>query len=247
MKDIGKGVSTTKVQIWSDFMCPFCYIGETTLQLAIQNLGLQKEVKVELKSYELDPGQKEWFGGTFIELIMDKYGMPLSKAKSNNEHITAHAKKVGLDFHMDIMKPTNSFKAHCLEKLASSQGKEMEMAHALFQAYFTDGKNLSDEEFLIQKGEEIGLSRDDIQQAIEPESSFAQSVRNDERQAQDYGIIPVPFIVINGKYAIQGAQSQATFEKALNRAWKEERPANHFEDVSGNHSSGQCSDGSCSI
>lgn len=236
-----------KVEVWSDFMCPFCYIGDTKLQKAIKNLGLQDDVDIEFKSYELDPTAEEWSGVAFVDIIRSKYSVSVEQAQRNNENIAQHAKEVGLNYRMDMLKPTNSFKAHRLAHFGKSKGKELEIVNALFSAYFEQGKNLSDNTELMEIAKSVGLEEREIQEVLDNDDMFANEVNKDKGQARMYGIQAAPYFVINDKYVVKGAQPLETFEGAINTAWGEINTQKKFEDLSTDDNSGHCSDGSCSI
>ena len=207
-----------KIEVWSDFMCPFCYLGEVKRRRAVANLGVEDKVEILFRSYELHPGGPEWDGSSFADLIMKKYGMTREEAEARNADITAHAKDLGLDYRMDLMKPTNSFKAHRLAKFGSSLGKEKEILEGLFSAYFEHGANLSDDKELLAIAVKAGLPAEETEKVLKDGTAFASEVHRDEDLSGRYSVDTVPFFLFNGKYVVTGDQSVSTFEKAIRTA-----------------------------
>lgn len=235
------------IEIWSDFVCPFCYIGEKRLFDAMEQVTFKDELTIEYKSFELDPQAKTFDGTTIDEAIAKKYGVSVEQARQNNQQIKEQAKMVGLDFNFDTMKPTNTLAAHRLAKFAKSQGKELAMANRLFAAYFTEGRLVSDTDVLLGLATEIGLDSDQVKVILADDSAHLEEVRADEKQAQLYGISSVPYIVVDNKYAIKGAQPLETFVGALEKAWSEKQPAPVFEEVSSAENGMNCDGDGCAI
>ncbi|MRG86109.1 DsbA family oxidoreductase [Salinibacillus xinjiangensis] len=237
-----------KIEVWSDFVCPFCYIGKTRLEQALDRFPHQNDVELEFKSFELDPNAQEYNGKSIHEALASKYGMSVEEAKRANEGVGKQAADVGLTFNFDNMKPTNTFDAHRLAKFAKEQGKEKEATNKLLYAYFTESKNLSDEDTLADIAEDTGLNRETALEVIRDKNAYANDVRIDENLAQQYGVQGVPFFIINQKYAISGAQPLETFMNALEKVWEEEHPKPIFEDLSGDGANDAfCADGSCAV
>ncbi|GAA0334922.1 DsbA family oxidoreductase [Bacillus carboniphilus] len=237
-----------KIEVWSDFVCPFCYIGKRRLENALEQFPHKDQVEVEFKSFELDPNAPEYSGKSIHEALATKYGMTIEQAKQANQNVGQQAASVGLTFNFDEMKPTNTFDAHRLAKFAKSQGKEKEITEKLLYAYFTESKNLGDIDTLLDIAEGSGLDREDALAILKDKNAYANDVRIDEGLAGQYGISGVPFFIINQKYAISGAQPLETFVGALQKVWEEENPKPKFEDLSGNDSNDAfCADGSCVV
>ncbi|PAD22266.1 DsbA family oxidoreductase [Terribacillus saccharophilus] len=234
------------IEVWSDFVCPFCYIGKRRLELALEQFEHKDSVEIEFKSFELDPHAGVYNGKSIHEALSEKYGMSIEQAKVNNLQIGQHAAEVGLTFNFDEMKPTNTLHAHRLAKFAETKGKEKAMTENLLYAYFTESKNLSDKETLLDVAEASGLDRKEATEILDNESLHLDEVRGDERMAQQYGITGVPFFILNNKYTISGAQPMETFVGALNQVWKEENEQPKFKDF-GSGNAGVCTDDNCSI
>lgn len=235
-----------KIEVWSDYVCPFCYIGKRRLELALEQFPHQDQVEVEFKAFELDPNSLTYSGQNIHEVLAKKYGMSIEQARQSNQGIGQHAASVGLAFNFDEMKPTNTFDAHRLAKFAKSQGKEAEVSEKLLYAYFTESKLISDHDTLADIAEAAGLDREKVLEVLSDQNAYKSEVRTDEALAQQYGVQGVPFFVINQKYAISGAQPLETFQGALQKVWEEEAPKPVFQDLS-TDSDLSCADGSCSI
>lgn len=237
-----------KIEVWSDFVCPFCYIGKRRLEMALDQFPHKNEVDVEFKSFELDPNSPVYSGKNIHEAIASKYGMSIEQAKQTNAQIGEQAASVGLAFNFDDMKPTNTFDAHRLAKFAKLHGKEKIVTENLLLAYFTESKNLSESETLADIAEASGLDRQETLQVLEDKTAYANDVRIDEAFAQQYQITGVPYFIVNQKYAISGAQPLETFVGALQKVWEEEHPTPVLQDLSPEGSTdASCVDGSCTV
>jgi predicted DsbA family dithiol-disulfide isomerase len=235
-----------KIEVWSDYVCPFCYIGKRRLELALDQFPDKDQVEVEFKSFELDPDSPRKIDQSIHEVLADKYGMSLEQAKQANQGVGQQAATVGLTFNFDEMKPTNTFDAHRLAKFAKTQGKEAIVSEKLLQAYFTDSKHIGNLETLADIAEESGLNRQEVLNVLNDANAFATDVRQDESLAAQYGVRGVPYFVINQKYAISGAQPTETFIGALQKVWEEESPRPVLQDLS-TEEDVSCVDGNCVI
>ncbi|MBT2730276.1 DsbA family oxidoreductase [Bacillus sp. ISL-75] len=235
-----------KIEVWSDYVCPFCYIGKRRLEVALDQFPHRDQVEVEFKSFELDPNSPKNIGQNIHEVLAKKYGMSVEKAKEANQGVGQQAATVGLKFNFDEMKPTNTFDAHRLAKFAKTQGKEAAVSEMLLHAYFTESKHIGDIETLADLAEAAGLNRQEVLQVLNDKEAYATDVRQDESLAQQYGVRGVPYFVINQKYAISGAQPTETFMGALQKVWEEESPAPVLQDLS-TEDDVSCADGSCAI
>ncbi|AJG58582.1 TPA: DsbA family oxidoreductase [Bacillus cereus] len=237
-----------KIEVWSDFVCPFCYIGKRRLEMALEQFPHKKDVEVEFKSFELDQNAPIYSGTSINEVLASKYGISIEEAKRNNVQLGNHAASMGLSFNFDEMKPTNTFDAHRLAKFAKNQGKEKEITENLLFAYFTESKNLSDVDTLATIAEAAGLDKEEALRVINDKKAYANDVRIDEAIAQQYQISGVPYFIINQKYAISGAQPLETFVGALQQVWEEENPAPKLQELSSEGGSDMsCTDESCSV
>ncbi|TLS49590.1 DsbA family oxidoreductase [Paenibacillus antri] len=235
-----------KVEIWSDFVCPFCYIGKRRFEEALASLPFRDDVEVVYRSFELDPRMEKGVAYNVHEALAKKYGMSLEQARQSNAGLAAQAKQVGLDYNYDEWKFTNTFDAHRLAHFAASEGKAHEMTERLLHAYFTEAKHLGDRETLADLAADVGLNREAALEALASDA-FADAVRADESDGSALGIRGVPFFVIDRKYGISGAQPTATFVGALQQAWDESRPS--LTVLGGDAANGgeACADGACAV
>lgn len=209
-----------KITYWSDYACPYCYIGEARLKKAIKDIPELKDIEIEMKAFQLDPSAGEHATGDTQTRFAHKYGISFADAGRQIESISQMGIAEGLDFKYATTLFTNTMDAHRLTKLAQSKndpalaGKVIE---ALFNAYFTDNKELADKELLQKIGEECGLDAEEVKEVLSSDK-YEDDVLLDEREATRYGIHAVPFFVV-GQYGISGAQSvegmKATIRKAM--------------------------------
>ena len=199
-----------KVEIWSDIMCPFCYIGKRRFEAALQQFSGKEDIEIAWKSFQLNPSIKTEAGKNINEYLADAKGWTLDYAKQMNAHVTNMAKEVGLHYDFDKAIVANSFDAHRLIQLAKANRKGDEMEERLFKAYFTEGKNTADHATLIQLGTEIGLDPATIKKVL-ASNEYADKVEQDIYEAQQIGVRGVPYFVLNDRYAVSGAQASETF------------------------------------
>jgi len=224
-----------KVEIWSDVMCPFCYIGKRRFETALQNFAHKDEIEIEWKSFQLNPDLK-----TDPEINIDQYladvkGFTIDHARQLNAQVTQMAAEVGLTYNFDEAVVANSFNAHRLSHLAKKHGLDVDMEEQLFKAYFTEGKNIDDQNTLVDLGTAIGLDANEITQTLQS-NTYADEVRRDVAEAQYLGVQGVPFFVLNRKYAVSGAQAVPIFEHTLEKAfddWQKENPRPKLEIIEG--------------
>ena len=206
-----------KVEIWSDVMCPFCYIGKRRFELAVRQFPGKEYIAVEWKSFQLDPESVTQPGKSVNEYLAERKGWTLEYARQVNDHVTNMAREVGLNYDFDKAVVANSFDAHRLSHLAKKHGVQDAMEERLFSAYFTEGKNTADHETLIQLAVDVGLRRDEVRQMLAG-NDFADDVNKDVYEARQVGARGVPFFVFNNKYAVSGAQPTEVFLQALKSA-----------------------------
>lgn len=209
-----------KITYWSDYACPYCYIGEARLKKAIADIPELKDVEIEMKAFQLDPSAGKHAAGNTQTRFAHKYGISMQEAGETIEHISQMGIAEGLDFKYATTLFTNTMDAHRLTKLAQSKN-DPELAEkiieALFKAYFTDNKELADKELLQKIGEDAGLDAEEVKEVLSSDK-YKDEVLLDEREAARYGIHSVPFFVV-GQYGISGAQSvdgmKATIMKVM--------------------------------
>lgn len=209
-----------KVEIWSDVMCPFCYIGKRKFEMALNQFEGKENVQVVWKSFQLNPDLKTNPDKNINQYLAEIKGWTIEQSKQMNDHVTQIAQEVGLKYNMDKAVVANSFDAHRFSHLAKKYNLQNEAEEQLFRAYFTDGKNTADFETLIQLGVEIGLDAGEIKQMLESDD-YSEAVRMDIYEAQQIGVSGVPFFLFIDKYTITGAQDSSVFLQALNTISKE--------------------------
>ncbi len=207
-----------KIEIWSDVVCPWCYIGKRRFESALARFEHRDEVEICWRSFELDTKAPQHFEGTSDERLAKKYGISIVQAAALHDRVTLQAAQEGLEYHFDIAQYGNSFDAHRLIHFAAKHGLQDAMKERLLKAYFTEGEPISDVDTLVKLSGEVGLNADEASAALEGDA-FADEVRTDEELAIKLGITGVPFFVVNRKYGISGAQPVKTFLEIFEKAW----------------------------
>lgn len=234
-----------KVEIWSDVMCPFCYIGKRKFEKALEQFPQKNNIEIVWKSFQLDPTTVTDPTLNTIDHLAEKKGWSKEQANETIAHVTGIAKQVGLDFHFDKAVVANSFDAHRLSHLAKKQGKQNDLEEKLFSAYFTEGKNTADHNTLIQIGTEIGLDKTEVSELLNS-TLYTEEVERDIYEAQQVGVRGVPFFVLDRKYAVSGAQESSTFLQALTKSYEEHAKENPLQ-VMNESTDGTCGPDGCEI
>ncbi len=206
-----------KVEIWSDVMCPFCYIGKRKFEKALSEFEGKEAVEIEWKSFQLNPAQVTDPTKNINQYLSEIKGWSLEQAKEMNERVSGMAKEVGLNYNLDKAVVANSFDAHRLIQLAKRKNLGDQMEEALFKAYFIDGKNTADHETLIALAGEAGIDETEAK-AILDSGIFADEVEADIELAGQIGVRGVPFFVFDRKYAVSGAQPPQVFLDTMKKA-----------------------------
>lgn len=207
-----------KVEIWSDVVCPWCYIGKRRFESALDRFGHRDEVEVEFRSFELNPNAQANEGMALDEVLVRKYGFGLDQARTLHARVVNAAAGEGLQYRLDIAKTGNTFDAHRIIHLAAAEGRQAVMKERLMAAYFTEGTAIGDRGSLIELADEIGIDRERARAVLDSDE-FADEVRADEREASELGITGVPFFVLNRRYGVSGAQAPEVMLEALETAW----------------------------
>ena len=234
-----------QVEIWSDVVCPWCYIGKRRFEAALANFKQRDQVEVVWKSFELDPHAPSTSEDTLNQMLARKYGMSEEKAAAANQRVTILAAQEGLDYHLDQAHPGNTFDAHRLIHFAASRGLQGEMKERLMHAYFSEGQPIGDRETLVKLGAEVGLDAEEAR-AVLAGNEYSDEVNADKREASLLGISGVPFFVIDEKYGISGAQPTELFQQALEQAWSESHPLIQVR-ASSAEDTGSCDGESCAL
>ncbi|MFD1257658.1 DsbA family oxidoreductase [Mucilaginibacter terrae] len=210
-----------KIQIWSDVMCPFCYIGKRRFEEALNLFEFKDKVQVEWKSFQLNPALITDTSIGIDEYLADAKGWQLDYAQQLNKQVTEMAAQVGLTYNLDRAVVANSFNAHRFTHLAKQHNLGEAAEEQLFKAYFTNGKNIDDINILTQIGLEVGLDAAELNETLNNPDAYANNVHADVQEAQALGISSVPFFVMNNQYAVCGAQPMEVFTNTLYSAYAE--------------------------
>ena len=215
--DTLKKQNTMKVEIWSDVMCPFCYIGKRKFEKALASFPGKDQVEVEWKSFQLNPALTTDPTKNTIQHLAESKGWTLDYTKETISYVANMAREVGLNYDFDHAVVANSFDAHRVIQFAKTKGKGDDMEERLFKAYFTEGKNTADHKVLLQLANDCGLVSAEVEEVLKSDR-FASEVRNDIAESEKLGITGVPFFVIDRKYGISGAQDPKVFLDTLTKA-----------------------------
>ena len=231
-----------RIEIWSDVVCPWCYIGKRRLERALSGFAHRDEVELVYRSFQLDPGAPAEPVESVAEHLGRKYGGGPAAGQRMIDQVEAVAAEEGLVFRLGSAQRVGTVDAHRLLHLAAQHGRQVDLKEALLHAYFAEARNVADHEVLLEIATAVGLEGDRVRQTLAG-SEFADAVADDVRQAQAYGAGGVPFFVVDERYGLSGAQPVEVFEELLRRAWDDSHPV--LEPVGG--SGGACGpDGSCS-
>lgn len=215
-----KQTETMNIDVWSDVVCPFCYIGKRNLENALEQTGLTDNVNVVWHSFELAPDAQTNPEASIYEELGKRKGWSLEQSKQIHKQMEQRAKESGLDYDFDKTVPANSFNAHRLLHLAKKKGVQNEMKELLLKGYFTDGKNIDSENFLVETAKQTGLKEEEIHDALLSDS-IEKEIRDDITNARKLGIQGVPFFILNEKYSLSGAQPVEVFVEALEKVREE--------------------------
>jgi predicted DsbA family dithiol-disulfide isomerase len=205
-----------KIDIWSDIVCPFCFIGKKKLEHAIAKLNLQDQVEMEWHSFQLDPDFPKGEAIPSSEYLAKRKNFPLEQINAIEQQLTANAKNYGIDFHFEKALSFNTLEVHRLWQWCKSFGKSSELKEALMLAYFTNGIDLSKDENVLKVVENCGLNPSEAKEILQS-NRFSNEVDEDIYHASQIGVKGVPFFVINNQFAISGAQDDSVFENALKK------------------------------
>ncbi len=205
------------VEIWSDVVCPFCYIGKREFEKALAQFPDRDRVQVVWKSFELDPNAPARSEHDMYGMLVEKYGGTREDARARVDGVVRRARTVGLDYQMDRAVIGSSFDAHRLLQMAKTKGLGDAMKERLFKAYFTEGAHLADVPTLVRLGTEAGMNGAEVV-AMLSTSGYTDAVRGDEQEARRLGVRGVPYFLFDGKHSVNGAQPSDVFLRALQQA-----------------------------
>jgi predicted DsbA family dithiol-disulfide isomerase len=232
-----------RVDIWSDVVCPWCYVGKRRFEAALARFPHRDDVEIHWRSFELDPRAPRLRGGDRLEHLTAKYRISRHEAEAMERRITEAGREAGLDIRLAATRGGNTFDAHRLLHLAAEHGRADAVKERLLRAYFTDGEPIGDPASLARLAVEAGLPAAEVHDVLAGDR-YADAVRADERYAQALGATAVPFFVIDETYGIAGAHPPEVFTNVLERAWSE----THAEPEPAPSPSGEtCADGACPV
>jgi predicted DsbA family dithiol-disulfide isomerase len=208
-----------RVDIWSDIVCPWCYIGKREFEQGLAAFAHRDDVEVVYHAFELDPSVPAGAGQPVREMLAAKYGLGPQQAAQADAGVAARAAAIGLGYAGDRLTG-NSFDAHRLVALGRDQGRQAEVLQGLYEAYFAEGRPVFGPAELTELGAAAGLDAAQVTKVLAGDD-YAESVRADEQQAGSLGISGVPFFVLDGRYGVSGAQPAATFTAVLDKVWAE--------------------------
>ena len=203
------------VEIWSDVVCPWCYVGKRRLEAALAQFD--HPVEVTWRSFELDPSAPRERELPAAEHLAAKYGMSVEQARASQAQLTELAAAEGLEYHLDRTRGGNSFDAHRMIHLAAAHDLQDAAKERLMLAYFTEAEPIGDPDTLVRLMAEIGIDADEARAVLEGDA-YADAVRADEQLAYRIGIQGVPFFVLNRRYGVSGAHPPEALLEALRRS-----------------------------
>jgi predicted DsbA family dithiol-disulfide isomerase len=203
-----------KIDIWSDIVCPFCFIGKKKLELAISKLHLSEQVEIEWHSFQLDPDFPKGEAIPSTSYLAQRKNYPIEQINAIQQQLTTSAKVYGIDFQFEKALSFNTIEVHRLWQWSKNLGKSSELKEALMKAYFSDGIDLSKEENILQVVENCGLDKLEAESILKS-NQFSNEVDQDIYHASQIGVRGVPFFVLNNQFAISGAQDDSVFENAF--------------------------------
>jgi predicted DsbA family dithiol-disulfide isomerase len=209
-----------EIQLWSDVVCPWCYLGKRRFEHALAGFEHRDQVRVVHRAFQLDPTLPKDETQDQLELLTRKYGAAADQIQAQQAELVRLAAVEGLEYHLDGGRAGNTFDAHQLIRLGLERGVQDAVVERFFRAHFTEQRSLFDPESLLELAAEAGLEADQAR-AVLKENTYADAVEADIQQAREYGANGVPFFVIDDRYGISGAQPTQTFAGALAQAWAE--------------------------
>jgi predicted DsbA family dithiol-disulfide isomerase len=229
-----------QVEVWSDIVCPWCYIGKRRLESALEQFPHRDQVEVVWRSFQLDPSVPEGETHPTLPALAAKYGAGIEQMRANMAHVEQVAADEGLEYHLTDGVSGNTLLAHELLHLAAEHGKRNELKERLLHAYFEEGRSVFDVDSLVPLAVDVGLDEDEVRAAL-TDRRFLAAVRQDGATAQQLGAAGVPFFVVDRKYGAAGAQPAELLLQLLERAWAEAHPLITVPAAEG------CTDDSCAV
>lgn len=230
-----KSINKMKVEIWSDVVCPFCYIGKRNYEAALAQFANKNDIEIEWKSFQLDPSAPKGESIGQVEYLSQRKGLSKEQTSQMLTQVTQMAKQVGLEYHLDKANIINTFELHRIIQLAKEKGLGDKAEETFFKTYFTETKNLNDAAVVLSVAKEIGLTEEEVNKAL-TDKTYEDKVNTDIREAGQIGVSGVPFFVFNRKYAVSGAQPAEAFLQTLEKSfteWRSDNPKIELEVLEG--------------
>jgi predicted DsbA family dithiol-disulfide isomerase len=215
-----------RVEIWSDVVCPWCYIGKERFAKGLADFPHKDEVEVVFRSFELDPQHPKDLIEPVAEVLAKKYGATEAQIRRAERQFAETARAEGLDFLDKDRDRGNTFDIHRLLQFAQTKGVQDDLVSRTSKAYFAEERSVFDRERLLELAAEAGLDPREAAAVLDDPSAYAQEVRRDEREAHELGATGVPFFVLDQRYGVSGGQPPEVFRQALEEAWRT-RPQTH--------------------
>ncbi|MEN3608496.1 DsbA family oxidoreductase [Plantactinospora sp. ZYX-F-223] len=209
-----------QLEVWSDIVCPWCYLGKRRLDTALGQFAHADEVEVVWRSFQLDPSYPKGQPRPVPEALRSKLGASAAQVAAMQGHVTSLAAEEGLDYHLDQSIMANTFDAHRLTHLAREYGLGTELHERLMRANLIEAENVDDAETLVRLATEVGVPAEAARRVLAGDE-YAADVDADIAQARAFGANGVPFFVLDRKYGISGAQPTEAFLSALRTAYQD--------------------------
>jgi predicted DsbA family dithiol-disulfide isomerase len=229
-----------QIEVWSDVVCPWCYIGKRRLETALERFPHRDQVEVVWRSFQLDPSIPEGVTKPTLPDLAAKYGASVEQMAANLKRVEDLAAAEGLDYHLADGVSGNTLLAHELLHLATERGLGGRLKERLLHAHFEEGRSVFDVDSLVALGAEVGLDEDEARGAL-TDRRYADAVQQDIATAQALGATGVPFFVVDRTYGAAGAQPPELLLQILERAWADAHPLITVPAADG------CTDGTCAV
>jgi predicted DsbA family dithiol-disulfide isomerase len=206
-----------RVEIWSDFVCPWCYVGKRRFERALAARPNADRVEIVHRAYLLYASLERGASVDRRSMLMAKYRLTGDQADAMNGNMVRTAAAEGLDYHLEGGLTGNTFDAHQLACLARDRGSQDAVVQRLYRAFFVEQRSIFERNAIVALGVEAGLDADDVSRALHADA-YAAAVEADVAEARAIGVTGVPFFVFDGRYAVAGAQALEVFDQALGEA-----------------------------
>ena len=204
-----------KIQIYADFVCPYCYAGEKELMDAVKEIN--PSIEVEMMSYELAPGATDNNNLKMSDVLEKKFGLSPEDIKKNNIKVNKMVHDAGLDINSDDIKFSNTLKAHTLLQYAKEKDLANDLSREIYHSYFVEGSYLNKIDTLIEIASKVGIDKETVKEVI-VSKEFINKVHNERSMGKNIGVRPIPHVIIDGEISLSGAQSKKNYKDAINKA-----------------------------